>query len=215
MLKRTFDVVASLVGLSFFIPFFLVVSVLIRITSKGPVFFRQERVGRKFKRFRIFKFRTMVVDAPSMGGTLTLGADPRITFMGRFLRASKFDELPQLINVLRGDMSLVGPRPEVPLWVDRFRADFEEILEVRPGITDLASVTFRDESSLLAYAKDPEACYAETILPRKIELSLGYLRRRSFLGDIWLIFRTLFRVFIPAPPLGGRDQEKPGPPEGD
>jgi lipopolysaccharide/colanic/teichoic acid biosynthesis glycosyltransferase len=176
-MKRLFDIVVSSLALVLLSPLLLIVAVLVGVTSPGPVFFLQTRMGREFRPFQIFKFRTMVADAPARGGQLTAGADPRITRVGHFLRKSKIDELPQLWNVLRGDMSLVGPRPEVPKYVEMFRDDYRTILSVRPGITDPASLKYRDESSVLALASDPEAAYIEQILPEKIALSKTYIER--------------------------------------
>jgi lipopolysaccharide/colanic/teichoic acid biosynthesis glycosyltransferase len=194
MLKRTFDILASLLGLAVLAPFGLFVALAIKLDSRGPVFFRQLRVGRNFCPFRIYKFRTMVADAPARGGQLTAGADPRITRVGRRLRKFKIDELPQLINVLVGDMSLVGPRPEVPKYVELFADDYRDILSVRPGITDPASVKYRDENEILATAADPEAAYVEKILPEKIALAREYIERSSFLYDLGIIFQTLVRI---------------------
>lgn len=197
-MKRAFDIVASALGLIFLFPLLGIAALLVKLTSRGPVFFRQERVGRGFRPFRIRKFRTMVADAPSRGGAITVGGDPRVTGVGRVLRACKIDELPQLFNVLTGDMSLVGPRPEVPRYVELFRADYEEVLKVRPGITDLASIEFRDESELLARAANPEEHYRGVILPRKIALAKEYVSRSTFLFDLGVIFRTLFRIARPS-----------------
>ncbi|MBX3438178.1 MAG: sugar transferase, partial [Planctomycetaceae bacterium] len=158
-MKRAFDITFSLLGLILLSPVFLAACALVKLTSPGPAFFMQERVGRDFRPFRILKFRTMVVDAPKQGGQLTAGRDPRITPIGRWLRATKVDELPQLINVFRGDMSFVGPRPEVPRYVEKFRRDYEVLLQVRPGITDIASLKYRHEADLLGQSTDPEATY--------------------------------------------------------
>lgn len=144
----------------------------------------------------IYKFRTMVADAPLKGGQLTSGGDSRITRLGHILRQTKIDELPQLINVFRGDMSLVGPRPEVPRYVDLFRYDYQEILRVQPGITDLASLKYRDESAILRFAADPEHEYVTRVLPDKIALAKEYARRSSFFLDITLIFRTIVKIFV-------------------
>ncbi len=166
----------------------------IKLDSRGPVFFRQVRMGRNFQPFRIYKFRTMVADAPSRGAQITAGADPRITRVGAVLRKTKIDELPQLINVLVGDMSLVGPRPEVPKYVEMFADDYRDILSVRPGITDPASVKYRDESEVLAAAADPEAAYVNEILPEKIALARQYIARSSFAYDLVVLFQTLLRL---------------------
>ena len=154
-MKRLLDIIVALLGLLLLFVPGLLAAVIIKMTSAGPVFFRQERVGRRFRPFRICKFRTMVQDAPRQGGQITCGDDRRITRIGRILRGTKIDELPQLINVLKGEMSLVGPRPEVPRYVEMFRADYAEILEVRPGITDLASIKYRDETAILGQADGP------------------------------------------------------------
>lgn len=193
-MKRTFDIVVSALGLLILSPLLLVVALLIKLTSRGPVLFRQERVGRHFRPFRIAKFRTMVVDAPKMGGQLTAGRDPRITTVGHLLRKTKLDELPQLWNVLVGEMSFVGPRPEVPRYVELFRDDYAEVLQVRPGITDLASLKYRDESTLLGQSDDPERLYVETILPDKIELGKEYIRASSLWFDMQLIVRTVLSM---------------------
>lgn len=170
--KRLFDVCASALGLVFLSPFFAVVALLIKMESRGPVFFRQERVGMKFRLFRICKFRTMVQDAPLIGRAVTAGRDPRITRIGHLLRQMKIDELPQLINVFRGEMSLVGPRPEIPHYVDLFLSDFEDILSIRPGITDLASLKYRDEQKIL----DGQVILSESMLREFCPTKLHSLR---------------------------------------
>lgn len=191
MFKRAFDVSAAVLGVLCLSPLFLLVALAIKLDSDGPVFFSQERVGRRFRLFCIYKFRTMVKDAPRLGGPITCGADPRVTRVGRVLRKMKLDELPQLINVLKGDMSLVGPRPEVRKYVESFRKDYEQILKVRPGITDLASLKFRDEAALLGGVPNPEEVYLHYILPEKLILGKEYVRRRSILFDLALIAKTL------------------------
>lgn len=196
-MKRAFDIVVAAVGLLVVAPLFPVVAVLIKLDSRGPVFFRQERVGRGFRPFRIYKFRTMVQDASQRGGPLTSANDRRVTRVGRFLRKAKIDELPQLINVLKGEMSLVGPRPEVRKYVELFRDDYREILKVRPGITDLASLRYRNEDAILGAAKDPEREYVTRVLPEKIELAKQYISNASFWFDLALIMRTLLRVVVP------------------
>jgi lipopolysaccharide/colanic/teichoic acid biosynthesis glycosyltransferase len=193
--KRTFDLVAALLGLVLLSPLFLLVVLLIKLDSPGPALFRQERIGKGFRPFRIYKFRTMVHDAPRRGGPITFGTDPRITTLGRVLRKTKVDELPQLINVLRGEMSLVGPRPEVRPYVELFRADYEEILRVVPGITDLASVQYRDEAEVLGRFDNPEAAYIGHILPDKIKMAKEYVRRSSLFFDIALILKTFLKLF--------------------
>jgi lipopolysaccharide/colanic/teichoic acid biosynthesis glycosyltransferase len=188
--KRAFDIVSAAIGLALLAPLFLVVAAWIKLDSPGPVFFRQERIGRGGTPFRIHKFRTMRVEAA--GAALTVGADPRITRAGRFLRRTKIDELPQLIDVLRGDMSVVGPRPEVPRYVAAYPPALRtKVLSVRPGITDPASLQFRDESALLARAADPEREYREVVLPQKLRLAADYVDTASLGGDLRLIAATL------------------------
>jgi lipopolysaccharide/colanic/teichoic acid biosynthesis glycosyltransferase len=194
-LKRLFDICAAALGLLILSPVLFALAVAVKINSRGPVFFRQERIGRGFRPFRIFKFRTMVVDAPQRGGQITSGHDdPRITRIGRFLRRWKLDELPQLINVVAGEMSLVGPRPEVQRYVEMFRSDYAEILRIRPGITDLASIKFRDEASLFSGGKDPEQIYVQQILPEKLSLAHEYVARSSFGFDLRILFQTALRM---------------------
>jgi lipopolysaccharide/colanic/teichoic acid biosynthesis glycosyltransferase len=194
MIKRIFDVIVAAVGLLLLTPLLLLVSLLIKFDSPGPVFFTQERMGRKFRSFRIYKFRTMVPDAPRLGGKITAGADPRITRIGRYLRWTKVDELPQLFNVLKGDMSVVGPRPEVRQYVELFRSDYEEILQVSPGITDLASMHYRHEAELLGRSENPEDRYVKEILPEKIKLAKEYLHRSSFFFDIVVLLKTFVAI---------------------
>ena len=195
MIKRCFDIAVSAIGLALCSPLFLVVAALIKWDSKGPVFFRQERIGKNFHPFWIYKFRSMVQDAPEKGALISVANDSRITRVGNVLRKTKVDELPQLINVLKGEMSLVGPRPEVPKYVQLFRIDYEEILRVPPGITDLASLKYRNEAVILAQSKDPEKEYLVRVLPDKIKLAKEYVRRSSFLFDLALILRTPLRLF--------------------
>lgn len=194
MLRRAFDLTAASLGLLALSPLLLVVAVAIAASSPGPVFFRQERIGRHGVPFRIFKFRTMRVDAEAVGGQLTVEGDPRITGVGRFLRASKLDELPQLINVVRGEMALVGPRPEVPRYVALYDDVQRRVLDVRPGITDPASIRYRDENAVLARAEDPEAAYVEVVMPHKLELNLAYLERRTLASDVGVILATFARL---------------------
>lgn len=189
-MKRVVDVVASAAGLALLSPLLAAVAVAVRVTSPGPVLFRQVRVGRDDTRFEILKFRTMRVSGT--GPLVTAHADPRITSVGAWLRRTKLDELPQLVNVLRGEMSLVGPRPEVPEYTRHWTAaQSKVILSVRPGITDPASIHFRDESSFLADQEDPEAYYIEHILPTKAAMYVEYVRTRSLIGDLRLITRTI------------------------
>lgn len=213
MIKRSFDILASLVGLIVLSPCFVICSILVKLTSTGPVYFLQERMGRNFQPFKIKKFRTMVQNAPSLGGQLTAGRDPRITTVGHFLRKTKLDELPQLINVLVGDMSFVGPRPEVRKYVERYRSDYEELLKVRPGITDLASLKYRHETEILGQYPDPEQAYVDVVLPDKIALGKEYIRRSSLLFDLKLIMMTVLRMSEQGP---GATPEttRPGTPAG-
>jgi len=192
--KRSLDLLVSSVGLLLLWPLFAGIAVLIKLDSKGPVFFCQERIGQGLRKFMIYKFRTMVNDAPIKGSQITSAGDSRITRIGHILRKTKMDEFPQLINVLRGDMSLVGPRPEVPRYVDLFRQEYQEILRVQPGMTDLASLKYRSESDILRLAADPEHEYVTRLLPDKIALAKEYVRRSSFCFDISLIFKTVVRV---------------------
>jgi lipopolysaccharide/colanic/teichoic acid biosynthesis glycosyltransferase len=194
--KRTFDLLAAVLGLLLLAPVLAALAAWIRLDSSGPALFRQERVGRGGRPFRIYKFRTMVVDAPGRGPEITVGRDPRVTRAGAFLRRTKLDELPQLINVLLGDMSLVGPRPEVPRYVALYpAATRQKVLSVRPGLTDEAAIQYADESSLLAAAVDPERAYVEQVLPRKLALYESYVDSRSLAGDIGIILRTLRRIW--------------------
>lgn len=192
MAKRLFDVFCAGLGLLLLSPMWILVAIWIKLDSPGPVLFRQERVGRFGKPFFIHKFRSMRVDAPALGPQITVGGDPRITRSGRFLRASKIDELPQLWDVFRGAMSLVGPRPEVPRYVALYTPEQRElVLSVRPGITDPASLQFRHESEILARAADPEREYVEVILPAKLQIAGDYVRHASVWGDLRLILATL------------------------
>jgi FlaA1/EpsC-like NDP-sugar epimerase/lipopolysaccharide/colanic/teichoic acid biosynthesis glycosyltransferase len=197
-MKRLLDIVASALGLLLLWPVFLVIAALVKATDGGPVLFRQQRVGRNHKTFFILKFRTMRVDAPESGPSITVRGDRRITRVGRWLRKSKFDELPQLWNVLCGEMSLVGARPEVPRYVDLFRSEYTEILKLRPGITDPASIRFRDENQLLDDSADAERAYVERILPEKLRLSRNYTRNASAGWDVQLVLTTLASLFYPA-----------------
>ena len=192
MAKRLFDLLCAGAGLVLLAPLLLGIALWIRLDSRGPVFFRQQRVGRFGAPFRIHKFRTMREDAPALGPQITVGADPRITRAGRFLRRHKLDELPQLIDVFAGTMSLVGPRPEVPRYVAMYPPALrDKVLSVRPGITDPASIEYRDESALLAAASDPERAYVEQVMPAKLRFAAEYVERRSMLGDLRLIGATL------------------------
>ena len=194
MLKRLFDIVASGLGLVVLSPLFLILAIWIKLDSKGPVFYRQVRVGYKNKDFRIYKFRSMRVGADK-GSLVTIGGhDPRVTKSGYFIRKFKFDELPQLINVFLGDMSLVGPRPEVRHYVDYWTPEQMHVLDVRPGITDPASIKFRNENELMEKSEDPEKYYIEVIMQEKIKLYLEYVEKHSFFYDLGLIFKTFFVI---------------------
>ena len=193
-MKRLFDIVASGCGLIVLSPVFLILAIWIKLDSPGPVFYRQVRVGRGNKDFRIFKFRSMRVGSDK-GSLVTIGGhDPRITRSGYFIRKFKLDEFPQLINVFVGDMSLVGPRPEVRHYVDYWTPEQMHVLDVRPGITDPASIKFRNENELMEAASDPEKYYIEVIMQEKIKLYLEYVQNHSFLGDIGLIFKTFWVI---------------------
>jgi len=193
-LKRAFDIFFSLAGLVLLSPVFALSALSVKLGSHGPVFFTQVRVGRGFRPFRILKFRTMVVDAEKKGSLITSGGDSRVTGVGRILRKTKIDELPQLINVLRGEMSFVGPRPEVPRYVELYRDEYKRVLSVRPGITDIASLRFRDEEAVLSRQDDPERYYREVHLPLKIRYAEEYIARSSLSFDLWLIIQTLFSI---------------------
>ena len=191
MVKRLFDLILAAAALALLWPLLLALAVWIKLDSPGPVFFRQVRVGRHGRPFRIHKFRTMVADAPARGAPLTVGADPRITRAGRLLRGARLDELPQLLDVLAGTMSLVGPRPEVPRYVAHYPAALRErVLSVRPGITDPSSLAFIDEAELLARAADPEREYIEVILPRKLAAAAEYAQHASLWTDLQVLART-------------------------
>jgi lipopolysaccharide/colanic/teichoic acid biosynthesis glycosyltransferase len=190
-MKRLFDLIISVVGLIGAFPLLVVVSFLVRTEDGGPIFYRGVRIGRQGIPFRIFKFRTMVMNAEKLGGSSTADDDPRITRTGKFLRKFKLDEVPQLINVVRGEMSLVGPRPEVKHYVDMFSEGERAILSVRPGITDWASLWNSDEGAVLAGSPDPEKAYMEKIRPEKIRLQLKYVEERSFWTDMTILFLTI------------------------
>lgn len=194
--KRLFDLVVSLVALVLLSPVLLLVAVLVKISSKGPVFFGQVRVGRKEKPFTIWKFRSMCFRAEELGPPVTASGDPRITRFGAILRQSKLDEVPQLWNVLKGDMSFVGPRPELPCYVVGYSTEQRRVLAVKPGITDLASLHYREEERLLKNSNDPERYYRETILPHKLALNLQYIERISLLQDLALILSTVRSVLV-------------------
>jgi lipopolysaccharide/colanic/teichoic acid biosynthesis glycosyltransferase len=189
------DIVLSIIGLLVLLPFFPFVAILIKLDSSGPIFFRQERIGKNFSRFTIYKFRTMLENADKKGTLITAGGDNRITKVGGFLRRYKIDELPQLFNVLRGDMSFVGPRPEVSKYVELFETEYRKLLTVRPGITDLASLRYSNEEAILGKSNALEELYVSTILPEKIKLSSHYVDNHSLMTDMRLILMTVLKAF--------------------
>jgi lipopolysaccharide/colanic/teichoic acid biosynthesis glycosyltransferase len=193
--KRTLDLAVAIPATVLLLPLFVAIAAWIKLDSRGPVFFLQERVGQFGRLFRIFKFRTMDVDAEKRGSLITIGADRRITRSGRRLRKYKLDELPQLFNVIKGEMSLVGPRPEVPRYVDLYTKDQRLILALRPGVTSPASIAFSDESELLARQDDPENFYRAQLMPAKILEDLSYAKRATVLSDCAMIAKTVFRIF--------------------
>ena len=193
ILKRLFDIFFSTVGLIVLSPIFLIVSILIKIDSKGPVFFKQKRVGQYENIFNIFKFRTMVHNAENIGSQITIGKDSRITKIGKILREYKLDELPQLINVFIGNMSFVGPRPEVLKYVSFYTEKEKEIFEIKPGITDLASIKYSDENFVLGAIDNPEEYYKNVIMKDKLKLNFEYINKMSIFYDFKLIFKTIFK----------------------
>lgn len=194
MLKRLFDIVLSFLGLVLLLPLLLVLGVCVSVSSKGGVFYRQERVGLNGKLFKLYKYRSMRMNADK-NGLLTVGSrDARITPIGYFLRKYKLDELPQLLNVLRGDMSLVGPRPEVKKYVDLYTLQQQKVLQVRPGITDYASLAYFEENELLAKSNNPEKTYIEEVMPAKLKLNERYINEASLITDIKIILKTLGRI---------------------
>jgi lipopolysaccharide/colanic/teichoic acid biosynthesis glycosyltransferase len=195
MLKRSFDILLSLFGLILLSPVLIFLGLLIKGEDGGPVFYRGMRVGRYGKPFKIFKFRTMAVNAEEIGGSSTANDDPRITRVGKLLRKYKLDELPQLINVLKSEMSIVGPRPQVQWAVDLYTLEEKQILSVLPGITDYASLKFPNEGEILRGSKDPDRDYMEKIHPEKMHLSLEYVKNRSMWIDVKIIFKTIKALF--------------------
>ncbi len=196
MLKRIFDLVAAFIGLSILLPFFILIAIWIKLSSKGSVFYFQQRIGKNEIPFQLFKFRTMVTDADKKG-LLTVGMnDNRITKVGYFLRKYKLDELPQLLNVLNGTMSLVGPRPEVEKYTSLYNAEQKKVLRVKPGITDYASIKYSNENEVLANFENPEKGYIEQVMPDKLNLNLEYISNRNFIMDLKIIFATLFKITI-------------------
>lgn len=195
MAKRAFDFLSAVLGLILLFPFFLLIGLLIKFDSAGPVFYLQERVGENGKLFNLVKFRTMRIGADKSTAITVGNRDPRITRFGYYLRKFKVDELPQLINVVIGNMSLVGPRPELKKFVDLYSSEQRKVIEVKPGITDYASIKFRNENELLAGKTDPVEFYIEQIMPVKLELNLKYIQNQSFLLDIKIVYQTIISIF--------------------
>jgi lipopolysaccharide/colanic/teichoic acid biosynthesis glycosyltransferase len=196
LVKRLFDVTISLLGLIMLAPLLIIIALLVKTGSRGPVLFRQTRVGQFGVCFQVLKFRTMVVDAEKIGPKISAAKDERITRIGNILRQLKLDEIPQLVNVLVGQMSLVGPRPEVPKYVALFREDYEEILKIKPGITDFASLEYRNEGDLLELSDDPDHTYLSEILPAKIVQYKRYIREQSLMIDVKLIAVTIWSALF-------------------
>lgn len=193
MLKRLFDILSSLIVLLLCLPFLIIISIIISIESRGGVIFSQVRVGKDGREFKLYKLRSMRVNT-AKSGQLTVGADARITRTGRFIRKFKLDELPQLINIIIGDMSVVGPRPEVPKYVALYTAEQRKVLSVRPGLTDYASIQYINESEVLGESEDPEKTYIAEVMPAKLKLNLKYVEEQSFATDLKLIFKTIGRI---------------------
>jgi lipopolysaccharide/colanic/teichoic acid biosynthesis glycosyltransferase len=204
-MKRLLDVALAATGLVVCGPLLVALAAAVRLESPGPALFFQTRVGRHRRPIRVAKLRTMVADAERAGPAVTAGGDPRVTRVGAMLRRTKLDELPQLWNVLRGDMSIVGPRPEVPHYVAAYRPEWQPLLAVRPGLTDVASLTFRDEERLLSLARDPGRAYTEVVMPMKLQLAVDDLARSSVLHDLAVIARTALAVVAPRDPRGPDD----------
>lgn len=189
--KRVFDLIATILGGLLLLPIIILIATWIKVSSKGPLFYVQKRVGRNFEEFNLYKFRSMIVDADTKGPSVTSGDDPRITKVGKIIRKTKIDELPQLLNVLKGDMSLVGPRPEVMKFVKQKEKEYQKVLSIRPGITDNAAIKFRNEETLMEQYEDKEKAYIDIVLPQKIKLYYNYIDSISFTNDIKLILKTL------------------------
>jgi lipopolysaccharide/colanic/teichoic acid biosynthesis glycosyltransferase len=213
MLKRAFDIVVALVGLVFFSPLMLIVAVFIKLTSPGPVFYRAPRVGKGGQAFRMYKFRTMVVGADKIGPALTVDKDPRITRIGARLRRSRLDEIPQLINVLRGEMSMVGPRPEAPYYVEKYSPEQRKVLMVKPGMTGSAQIAFRHEEEVLSNAETLEDEYMNGILPPKLAMDLQYIEQQSLSLDLKILFQTAWVLLADRLRVRSQRQVKPSQPE--
>ena len=193
IIKRLFDIFTSLIGIILLSPVLIIISICIKVDSKGPVIFKQTRVGKNGRFFSIYKFRTMINNSESLGRQITIGKDSRITKIGSFIRKYKIDEFPQLFNVLFGTMSLVGPRPEVPQYVKLYNDDQRRVLEVKPGITDLASIRYCDENEVLAEVDNPDEYYVNVIMPHKLKLNIEYIDKSNLLFDIKLILKTIVK----------------------
>lgn len=193
-MKRISDIVFSAVGLFILSPVVCFVAIMIKMFAKGPVILKQTRVGLFGKEFAVCKFRTMVVNADKLGSSVTMGRDPRITPIGRILRKTKLDELPQLFNVLKGDMSLVGPRPDVPEIIAKYTPEMRRVLEIKPGITSLATLHFKNEEELLAKVPDPDAFYEKTLVPLKVRLAMEHVDRKSFWFDLKILIQTVWMI---------------------
>lgn len=194
MIKRLFDIASSVIGFILFSPFFVLISLLIVVSSKGGIFYRQIRVGKNQEEFGLLKFRSMKPGSDKAGQITVGNNDARITRIGKILRKLKLDEIPQLINVIKGDMSIVGPRPEVPKYVAMYSKTQLKVLSVRPGLTDLASIEFINENELLGKSENPDEEYIKVIMPKKLALNIQYIENQSFFGDIWLIFKTIGKI---------------------
>ena len=213
MLKRAFDIVVALVGLVFFSPLVLIIAVFIKLDSPGPVFYRAPRVGKGGRPFRMYKFRTMVADADKIGPAITVDKDPRITRIGARLRRSRLDEIPQLINVLRGEMSMVGPRPEAPYYVEKYSPEQREVLMVKPGMTAPAQIAFRHEEEALSNAETLEDEYMSVILPPKLAMDLQYIEQQSLSLDLKILFQTAWVLLADRLRVRSQRQVKPSGPE--
>jgi lipopolysaccharide/colanic/teichoic acid biosynthesis glycosyltransferase len=206
MIKRIFDVVVALIGLILLSPVMLVIAILVKLDSPGPIFYRAPRVGKDGRLFRMYKFRTMVANAEKMGPAITVDRDPRITRIGARLRSSRLDEIPQLINVLRGEMSMVGPRPEAPYYIERYSPEQREVLRVKPGMTGPAQIAFRHEEEALSNPKTLDDEYMNVILPPKLAMDLKYIEQQSLGLDLRILFRTAWVLFADrfVGPVAGR-----------
>ena len=190
--KRLFDFIAAMIGVLLLTPFLFILAIIVKGSSKGPIIYKQKRVGLDFKPFTMYKFRSMVVNNAEKHQLVTAAGDQRITPIGKFLRRYKLDELPQLINVIKGDMSLVGPRPEVMKYIQYYEEDYRTVLSIRPGITDNAAIAFKNEEDILSKYKDTESAYIKKIMPEKITLYKKYIKKQSLLNDVVLILKTIF-----------------------